>query len=122
MDNFNEGWSIICDYLKQEKKIVDVAYKTWISRIEPISIDFEKGIITLMVPNDFHRQTLIRGYLPKLEDAYEAVLGTNFETVFIIPEENEKHKEKLLGEETSVDTGYEFTFETYIIGLSLIHI
>ncbi len=118
MDNFNEGWKIICDYLRQEKKIVDVAYKTWISRIEPIGIDFEKGVITLMVPNDFHRQTLIRGYLPKLENAYEAVLGTNFETIFVIPEENEKQKEKLLGDETSVDTGYEFTFETYIVGSS----
>lgn len=118
MDNFNEGWNIICDYLKQEKKIVEVAYKTWISRIVPVGIDFEKGIITLMVPNDFHRQTLIRGYLPKLEEAYEAVLGTNFETIFIIPEENENQKEKLLGDETSVDTGYEFTFDTFIVGSS----
>ena len=118
MDNFSEGWSIICDYLKNEVKMVEVAYNTWISRIVPIGIDFEKGIITLMVPNDFHRQTLIRGYLPKLEEAYEAVLGTNFETIFIIPEENEKNKEKLLGDETSVDTGYEFTFDTFIVGPS----
>ena len=118
MENFNEGWSIICDYLKEEKKIAEVAYKTWISRIEPIGIDFDKGVITLMVPNEFHRQTLIRGYLPKFEDAYEAVLGTSFETIFLIPEENEKHREKLLGEETSADTGYEFTFDTFIVGAS----
>ena len=88
MENFKEGWDIICDYLRQEKKIVEVAYKTWISRIEPVGIDFEKGVITLMVPNEFHRQTLIRGYLPKFEEAYEAVLGTSFETIFLIPEEN----------------------------------
>ena len=118
MDNFNEGWSIICDYLRQEKKIVEVAYKTWISRIVPIGIDFEKGIITLMVPNDFHRQTLIRGYLPKLEEAYEAVLGMNFETIFIIPEENERQKEKPFGDESSADAGYEFTFDTFIVGSS----
>jgi chromosomal replication initiator protein len=118
MENFKEGWEIICDYLRQEKKIVEVAYKTWISRIVPIGIDFEKGIITLMVPNDFHRQTLIRGYLPKLEEAYEAVLGTSFETIFIIPEEDERQKEKLLGDETSFETGYEFTFDTFIVGSS----
>lgn len=118
MDNFKEGWDIICDYLREEKKIVEVAYKTWISRIVPIGVDFEKGIITLMVPNDFHRQTLIRGYLPKLEEAYEAVLGMNFETIFIIPEENKQAKDKLLGEENSVDTGYEFTFDTFIVGSS----
>ena len=118
MDNFNEGWSIICDYLKEENKIVEVAYKTWISRIVPIGIDFEKGVITLMVPNDFHRQTLIKGYLSKLEEAYEAVLGTNFDTVFIIPEEKENSSEKLLGDETSADTGYDMTFDTFIIGSS----
>ncbi len=118
MDNFNEGWSIICNYLRQENKIVEVAYKTWISRIEPVSIDFERGVITLMVPNEFHRQTLIRGYLPKLEEAYEAVLGTSFETIFIVPEESEQQSEKLLGDETSADTGYEFTFDTFIVGSS----
>lgn len=118
MENFREGWDIICDYLRQENKIVEVAYKTWISRIEPVGIDFEKGVITLMVPNEFHRQTLIRGYLPKLEKAYETVLGTSFETIFLIPEENEKKKEKLLGDETSADTGYEFTFDTFIVGSS----
>ena len=118
MENFKEGWDIICDYLKQEKKIVEVAYKTWISRIEPVGIDFEKGVISLMVPNEFHRQTLIRGYLPKLEEAYQAVFGTTFTTIFLIPEESENQKEKLLGDETSADTGYEFTFDTFIVGSS----
>ena len=118
MDNFREGWDIICEYLKSEKMVGEIAYNTWILRIEPVGIDFEKGIITLMVPNDFHRQTLIRGYLPKFEQAYEAILGTSFETILQIPEENEKQKERLLGDETSVDTGYEFTFDTFIVGSS----
>ncbi len=118
MENFNEGWSIICDYLRQEKKIAEVAYNTWISRITPVGIDFEKGLITLMVPNEFHRQTLIRGYLSRFEEAYEAVLGTSFETIFILPEDGEKQKERLLGDETSADAGYEFTFDTFIVGSS----
>ena len=118
MDNFTEGWNIICDYLRQEKKIGEVAYKTWFSRTVPVGIDFEKGIITLTVPNEFHRNTLIRGYLSKLEEAYEAVLGMNFETIITIPEDNEKQKENQFGYETSVDTGYEFTFDTFIVGSS----
>ena len=118
MENFNEGWKIICDYLRQEKKIAEVAYNTWISRITPVGIDFEKGLITLMVPNEFHRQTLIRGYLSRFEEAYEAVLGTSFETIFILPEEGEKQKERLLGDENSADAGYEFTFDTFIVGSS----
>lgn len=119
MESFSEGWTIICNYLKDEKKIVDVAYKTWISRIEPVGIDFEKGEIILKVPNEFHRQTLIRGYLPKLSQAYEAVLGSDFTTTFIIPEEgSKKSDDTLLGAENSVDTGYEFTFDTFIVGSS----
>lgn len=119
MESFSEGWTIICNYLKDEKKIVDVAYKTWISRIEPVGIDFEKGEIILRVPNEFHRQTLMRGYLSKLSQAYEAVLGSDFTTVFIIPEEvSKKSAETLLGAENSVDTGYEFTFDTFIVGSS----
>ena len=118
MENFNEGWKIICDYLRQEKKIAEVAYNTWISRITPVGIDFEKGLITLKVPNEFHRQTLIRGYLSRFEEAYEAVLGTSFETIFILPEDGEKQKERLLGDENSADAGYEFTFDTFIVGSS----
>ena len=118
MENFNEGWKIICDYLRQEKKIAEVAYNTWISRITPVGIDFEKGLITLTVPNEFHRQTLIRGYLSRFEEAYEAVLGTSFETIFILPEDGEKQKERLLGDENSADAGYEFTFDTFIVGSS----
>ena len=38
MDSFNEAWKIICDYCKE--RITDVAYTTWISKIEPVSLDF----------------------------------------------------------------------------------
>jgi tRNA(Leu) C34 or U34 (ribose-2'-O)-methylase TrmL len=69
MGSFDEAWQVICDYFVNEKKITEVAYKTWISRIEPKNIDFEKGEITLLVPNDLHRQTLKRCYIPMLEDA-----------------------------------------------------
>lgn len=119
MNSFEETWEIICDYFKKEKKITDVAYKTWISRIKPISVDFEKNVINLLVPNDFHRQTLMRCYIPMLNDAYTAVFGTTFETVLFIPEEvDEKKEDKFLGDAVSADAGYEFTFDTFIVGAS----
>lgn len=119
MGSFDEAWKVICDYFQNEKKLTDVAYKTWISRIQPVNIDFEKGEITLLVPNDFHRQTLLRCYMPMLEDAYITVFGTTFETIFIIPdEEDKKANTKFLSDETSADAGYEFTFDTFIIGQS----
>ena len=119
MGSFEEAWQVICDYFQNEKKITDVAYKTWISRIEPKNIDFEKGEITLLVPNDFHRQTLMRCYIPMLEDAYLAVFGTTFTTNFIVPDEIEKKEQtKFLSNEQSADAGYEFTFDTFIVGQS----
>lgn len=119
MDEFSKAWELICKYLREDLKIVEVAYNTWFLKIEPVGIDFEKGEITLMVPNDFHRSTLTRGYLPKLEQAYEAILGSDFKTIFVTPEEIGKVKEEnLLGNETSADAGYEFTFDTFIVGSS----
>ncbi len=119
MGSFDEAWQVICEYFQNEKKITDVAYKTWISRIEPKNIDFEKGEITLLVPNDFHRQTLMRCYIPMLEDSYKAVFGTTFETIFTVPDEEEKKEQtKFLSNEQSADAGYEFTFDTFIVGQS----
>ncbi len=118
MGSFDEAWQVICDYFCKEKKITEVAYKTWISRIEPVNIDYEKGEITLLVPNDFHRQTLMRCYMPMLEDAYNAVFSTTFDTIFTVPDEMEKKTEKFLSNEQSADAGYEFTFDTFIVGQS----
>ena len=56
MESFEEAWGIICSYCKT--KITDVAYNTWISRIEPIELDFDKNKAVILVPNDFHRQTI----------------------------------------------------------------
>ena len=39
MESFHEAWDLICDYCKAH--ITDVAYKTWISRIEPVKLDFD---------------------------------------------------------------------------------
>ena len=41
MNSFNEAWDLICEFCKT--KITGVAYKTWIDRIEPVELDFEKG-------------------------------------------------------------------------------
>lgn len=119
MENFTEGWNIICNYIRDEKKIVDIAYKTWISRIEPVNIDFENAEIVLLVPNDFHRQTLTRCYMSVLEDAYIAVFGTSFTTTFIIPDEQKTAvSDEFLSDENSANAGYEFTFDTFIVGSS----
>ena len=115
MESFNEAWELICDYCKT--KITDVAYKAWISRIEPIKLDFDEGDAILMVPNDFHRQTLNRCYLPLLNNAFNEVFGSGINICFTIPNENTSDN-KNSDNSSSIDEEYEFTFDTYIIGSS----
>ncbi|MGN1129823.1 MAG: chromosomal replication initiator protein DnaA [Ruminococcus sp.] len=111
MEAFNEAWEVICSYCR--KNITDVAYKTWISRVQPVSIDFDKSQATLLVPNDFHKQTLERCYKNLLSEAFEAVFGTPIDVIFTVVVEEKKPTEDEI-----VDQGYEYTFDTFIIGNS----
>ena len=113
MEHFNEAWNVICDYCR--KNITDVAYNTWISKIEPVGMDFDKSEAVLLVPNDFHRQTLERCYKVLLNEAFEAVFGTKINIVFSVPEE--KPVEETVSEDNS-DKVYDYTFDTFIVGNS----
>ncbi|MGN1432708.1 MAG: chromosomal replication initiator protein DnaA [Ruminococcus sp.] len=117
MDSFDDAWEVICSYCKT--KITDVAYNTWISRIKPLELDFESNTAYLVVPNDFHRQTLTRCYIPLLNEAFEAVFQNKFIVSFKTPEEVEEYKSKTpeIKEEVK-DTNYEYTFDTFIVGSS----
>lgn len=115
MESFSEAWSVICDYCKT--KITDIAYKTWISRIEPVDLNFESGEAILLVPNDFHRQTLLRCYKKLLNEAFEAVFGVSFEILFTIPDDNKKSDNKESKKEP-LNADYEYTFDTFIVGSS----
>lgn len=114
MDSFTEAWRVICDYCR--RNITDVAYTTWISRIEPVDLNFDKNEATLLVPNDFHRQTLERCYKALLTEAFQAVFDTRINIIFIVPDETDiRETEEDLD---NADKGYEYTFETFIVGNS----
>ena len=116
MDSFDDAWEVICSYCKT--KITDVAYNTWISRIKPLKLDFESNTAFLIVPNDFHRQTLTRCYIPLLDEAFEAVFDNKFIISFKIPEEISEQTTAPKIEEKSKDANYEYTFDTFIVGSS----
>lgn len=116
MDSFEDAWKVICEYCKT--KITDVAYNTWINRIEPLNLDFEKNTAFLLVPNDFHRQTLNRCYIPLLNEAFEAVFDNKFIIQFKTPEEIDSAPADKKPVEELIDTNYEYTFDTFIVGSS----
>lgn len=119
MESFEEAWGIVCSYCKT--KITDVAYNTWISRIEPINLDFSKNTATLLVPNDFHRQTLTRCYISLLNEAFEAIFGQTFIIELKIPDEIQQKVEVPVSQQEISDISdinYEYTFDTFIVGSS----
>ena len=112
MENFKDAWVVICDYCKRE--MTDIAYNTWISKIEPVGLDFDKKTAVLLVPNDFHRQTLERCYKVLLEESFKAVFDSDIKVEFTIPSDDIKEEK-----ETDItDNGYEYTFDTFIVGNS----
>ncbi len=112
MENFKDAWNVICDYCSHE--MTDVAYNTWIKKIEPVGLDFDKKVAVLLVPNDFHRQTLERCYKILLEKSFKAVFDSDIEIEFTIPSEDNKDD----AEVEIMDNGYEYTFDTFIVGNS----
>ena len=111
MESFSEAWSLVCDYCIV--RITEVAFTTWISRIEPVELDFAGNIAVLQVPNDFHRQTLTRCYTSLLTEALEHIFGMTFSIRFVIPEEVAPKEEVPAPSED-----YEYTFDTFIVGPS----
>ncbi len=93
-----------------------MAYKTWISKIEPVRLDFGEGKAILMVPAEFHRQTLTRGYMQLLNDAFASVFGEGIQICFTVPDEIVTREPEQ--NDISVDADYEFTFSSFIVGSS----
>lgn len=114
MESFTEVWNLVCSYCKS--KITEIAYSTWISRIEPLNLDFAQGVAELKVPNELHRQTILHYYMNLLEDAFKQIFSQEIQIRICIPDELENSREK--EEDPKNDDNYEFTFDTYIVGPS----
>ncbi|MBE6737354.1 MAG: chromosomal replication initiator protein DnaA [Ruminococcus sp.] len=114
MESFSDAWGVICEYCKT--RITDVAYKMWISRIEPIDLDFENSTIKLMVPTEFHKETLERCYTSLINDACREIFGTAFELSLTTPDK----KETSPNIENAADPSsiYDYTFANFIVGPS----
>ncbi|MBE6821701.1 MAG: chromosomal replication initiator protein DnaA [Ruminococcaceae bacterium] len=114
MESFTEIWNLVCDYCK--KKITDIAYSTWISRIEPVNLDFEQGTAVLKVPNELHRQTLTHYYMDLLNEAFRQIFGQEIHIRICTPDETDQPRQVV--ETPPINDDYEFTFDTYIVGPS----
>lgn len=116
MDSFGDAWELVCSYCRT--KITDVAYNTWIVRIKPLELDFDSNTAYLLVPNDFHRQTITRCYIPLLNEAFEAIFDNKFNISLKTPDEIESPAPAKEIKEAQDENNYEYTFDTFIVGSS----
>jgi len=114
LDSFNETWELICDYCRSQ--ITEVAYKTWFSRLSPVSIDFSNGVAIIEAPNEFHKQTLLRCYSELIEDAFSTVFGSKIDFRLYVKEEIPVAESE--ESNTLMDDDYDSTFETFVVGSS----
>ncbi len=114
MESFTEVWNLVCDYCKS--KITEIAYSTWISRIEPVSLDFAQGIAVLKVPNELHRQTLTHYYKDLLDEAFKQIFGQEIQIQICTSDQPAVSKQN--DDTPPINDDYEFTFDTYIVGSS----
>ena len=114
METFIEAWNLICDYLKNQ--IPEVSYNLWIGKIEPVNLDFSSGSVVLKVSTPFHRDIIMKSYQNNLKEAFNNVLGSEFQIDILTEDQMELQEETK--EETKKSDDYEFTFETFIVGPS----
>lgn len=114
MESFSEVWNLVCAYCKS--RITEIAFSTWISRIEPVTLDFASGVAVLKVPNELHRQTIMHYYMDLLEEAFREIFSQEIQIRIVTPEETATEKKKK--EEIPSNENYEFTFDTFIVGPS----
>ncbi len=113
MDSFEQAWELICEYCKYQ--ITGVAYKTWFSSLKPVSLDFENNVATIEAPNEFHMQTLLRGYADVLNRAFESVFGAPIQLSLVVPQADAPAKQETPAPD---DDSYELTFDTFVVGPS----
>lgn len=113
LESFNQAWELICEFCKSQ--ITEVAYKTWFSRLKPVSLDFEKGMALIEAPNEFHKQTLLRCYSDLLSEAFQNVFGSKIDFSLCVQEEKAEGKPET---EASGTESKDLTFENFVVGPS----
>jgi len=113
MESFKALWQLILDYCRENMN--DVAFDCWIVPIEPI--EFTGSSAKLYIKHSFQKNLVKEKYSALIKEAFLNVCGFEVDLIFISGED--------LAAPTLRDTrvtpikvGYEYTFDTFIVGPS----
>lgn len=118
--SLEELWSNVLELLKSE--MTEIGFNTWLKPIKPINID--EQTITLEVEVEFTKGVLESRYLDLIKNAILQLTGNNFNIVFLLPNQNIEHEEKIdyanvnkqISSYSSLNP--EYTFSKFVIGSS----
>lgn len=135
MESFVEVFNLVKEYIKEQ--VSDVAYNCWIAFIEPVKFENNQAII--YIKTAFQKDILMKQYVDKIKDGFNAVLGFPIEVIIATEEDINKYigneflpnQSKLIAKEVETPTNtsqttlthneggnYEYTFDTFIVGSS----
>jgi len=114
-----ENWAKVLELLKEE--VTEISFKTWLEPISPMYIEDSK--LYIEVPSDFHRNNIMSRFNELLKNTIKYVENSEYELVFLIPDEASKQKEKMLPGLKNLDqspTGLNprYIFENFVVGNS----
>jgi len=114
-----ENWAKVLEFLKEE--VTEISFKTWLEPISPLYIEDSK--LYIEVPSDFHRNNIMSRFNELLKNTVKYVENSEYELVYLIPDEANKQKEKILPAVKNLDqspTGLNprYIFENFVVGNS----
>ncbi len=118
---FEGVWQSCLEYLKS--KISEQSYETWFKPISPVK--YEKGVLTLNIPNRYHVEWIESHYGELLK---AALSNSNYQDVtigYVVPADsrtaetfNSKSEVKIHHGEDKSGLNEQYTFETFVEGSS----
>lgn len=122
MESFDDVFSVVSDYCKQD--LSEAAHKIWIQCIEPVSL--ENNVATLFVKSDFQKKIIDQKYKDLLSRAFNDVLGFDVAVTVITAADRAAgaaeaavNSNSRLPADLNASFGageYEYTFDTFIVG------
>lgn len=130
MELAEEKWDEILENVHQEYEISDIAFKAW---LKPLSVFHIEGTtIQILVPNgQMAIEYIQKKYTIQLKVAIAEATGTEYDLVFLTPEEAKEHKLKFANREKKAEETTDpkvklaleeaglnpkYTFDTFVVG------
>ena len=122
MENINNKWEDIKEYIKQEYQLSDIRYNTWIKPLKIHSIEGDKVIIVIPFDQSHSINYISSKYYLPIKVSIAEIIGKEYEIEFILEKDAEiTYKSPIKNiintpEYEKTNLNYNYTFDTFVVG------